>query len=102
VSQIAEILINERLYRDLHEAESINEYLAKIDALAREGVSSDTIAKVKGIFGWSPLEIVQIRPQSPLEGSAFSAFRKPEQMKRYVEAGREAARAALGGLGPSA
>ena len=42
-----------------------------------------------------PLEVVQIRPARPLDGSAFSAFSKPDQLKAYVEAGRAAAGATL-------
>ena len=95
ITQLAEVLINERLYRDLRDAEAINDYLRQIDALGDRGVSPDAIQKVKDIFGWVPLEVVQIRPARPLDGSAFSAFSKPGQLKTYVEAGRAAAGAAL-------
>ena len=95
ITQIAEIVINERLYRDLRDAEAINDYLRQLDALAERGVPSDAIQKVKNIFGWVPLEVVQIRPARPLDGSAFSAFSKPDQLKAYVEAGRAAAGATL-------
>jgi NTE family protein len=98
VSQLAEALINERLYRDLREAHAINRYLERLDNLADDKVPLDVIEKVKGIFGWVPLEIVQIRPPRPLDGSAFSAFSNTTQLKAYVDAGRAAARAALGTL----
>jgi NTE family protein len=35
--EVIEILINERLYRDLHQAASINEQIAKLDALVTTG-----------------------------------------------------------------
>lgn len=95
ISQLAEALINERLYRDLREAQAINGYLSRLDDLADEKVPLDVIEKVKAIFGWSPLEIVQIRPAGPLDGSAFSAFSNTAQLRAYVDAGREAARLAL-------
>lgn len=98
ISQLAEALINERLYRDLRQAQAINAYLERLDGLADQKVPLDVIEKVKAVFGWVPLEIVQIRPSHPLDGGAFSAFSNTAQLKAYVAAGREAARAALGAL----
>jgi NTE family protein len=98
LSQIAELLINERLYRDLHDAEDVNEYLRRLDTLESNGVSRETISKVKSIFHWEPLQIVQIRPKVALDGTAFSAFSDTDQMKRYVEKGRETAETVLGAL----
>jgi NTE family protein len=98
ISQLAEALINERLYRDLREAHAINHYLEQLDGLVDSKVPLDVIEKVKDVFGWVPLEIVQIRPLQPLDGSAFSAFSNTAQLKAYVHAGREAARLALGTL----
>jgi NTE family protein len=98
ISQLAELLINERLYRDLHDAGSVNGYLRQLDALALGGVSPDAIQKVKDVFGWAPLEVVQIRPPELLDGSVFSAFSSAAQMKGYIEAGREAASRVLGTL----
>jgi NTE family protein len=98
VSHFAEILIDERLYQDLRFAETVNGYLSELDALADQGVSGDVIAKVKAIFGWSQLEIIQIRPARALSGSAFSGFSSPALMAEYVQAGREAAIAAIGHL----
>ncbi len=98
VSQLAEALINERLYRDLREAQTINGYLERLDGLVDSKVPLDVIEKVKAVFGWVPLEIVQIRPARPLDGSAFSAFSNTAQLKAYVAAGREAASSALSTL----
>lgn len=98
ISQLAEALINERLYRDLRQAQAINGYLERLDGLADSKVPLDVIEKVKAVLGWAPLEIIQIRPTRPLDGSAFSAFSNTAQLAAYVDAGREAARAALGTL----
>ncbi len=101
IGQIADILINERLFRDLHEAKSVNRYLEELDALRAKGVPEETLLEVKKILGWEHREIVQIRPASPLDGSSFKGFSHPELMQAYVAAGREAAKGVLGELGIS-
>jgi predicted acylesterase/phospholipase RssA len=98
VGHVAEILINERLYRDLHEAASVNDSLNKLDRLKSEGVPADAIERVKRELGWKPLEIVQIRPNKPLEGNAFEAFGKAALRDAYIKAGREAAQETLAAL----
>ena len=98
VGHIAEILINERVYRDLRAAETVNGYLAALDALRAEGIPPETIERVKAVFGWRPLELVQIRPAAALEGNAFEAFGDHRLRREYVEAGRNAAREKLGAL----
>jgi len=99
LGHVAEILINERLYRDLHEAESVNEDLKKLDRLKSEGVPADVIERVKRELRWRPLEIVQIRPRKELEGNAFEGFGKHSPLRdAYIEAGREAAREKLATL----
>jgi hypothetical protein len=99
VGHIAEILINERVFRDLHTAESVNGYLAKLDALRAEGVSPEVIERVKGVFGWRPLEVVQIRPEQALRGNAFEAFGNHDLRAEYIDAGRKAACDKLRALG---
>ncbi|MFZ5896103.1 MAG: patatin-like phospholipase family protein [Myxococcota bacterium] len=98
LGHVAEILINERLYRDLHDAESVNGYLNKLEQLRSDGVPSEAIDRVKGVFGWRPLEIVQIRPPEALEGNAFEAFGNHDRRLAYIEAGRKAAQAKLSRL----
>jgi len=98
VGHIAEILINERVYRDLRAAESVNARLAALDALKNEGIAPETIERVKGVFGWRPLEIVQIRPAAALQGNAFEAFGHPRLRREYIEAGRTAAQDKLAAL----
>ncbi|HET7538543.1 MAG TPA: patatin-like phospholipase family protein [Polyangiaceae bacterium] len=98
LGHVAEILINERLYRDLHEAASVNENLHKLERLKAEGVPADAIERVKRELGWQPLEIIQIRPTRPLEGNAFEAFGKPALREAYIKAGRDAAQATLAEL----
>jgi predicted acylesterase/phospholipase RssA len=91
VSHLAEMLIDERLYRDLREAEQVNDAIGKLEALARAGhLDATQLAMVRGALGWSKrrqVPIVAIRPDKPLDGSAFGAFFDPVRRARYVEAG---------------
>jgi hypothetical protein len=92
-------LINERLYRDLHDAASINEYLAKLEQLKSEGVPADVVERVKSVFNWRPLEIVQIRPPRTLAGNAFEGFNRHSPLRdQYIDAGRLAAEQKLSAL----
>jgi NTE family protein len=91
IDQTAAALVNERLYRDLREAERINAQLAR---LATSGLPPEQLATVKQALGWTSMKqigIVQIRPLVPLEGGAFSAFFRKAQRRRYIEIGEECA-----------
>jgi NTE family protein len=100
VTRIADILINERLYRDLREAASVNQALAALDRLRADGTLDDSqLAKVKAavdLVGTRQLEIVQVRPRQELRGNAFAGFGSQSLREEYLEQGRVAARA----LGP--
>jgi len=91
VSDLADILINERLYRDLRDAESANAALRALDKLV-----ATQLGDVKKALGWEPIEIIQVRPARDLQGNAFSGFGSEDLRKQYVEAGRSAAVEALG------
>jgi NTE family protein len=93
---LADMLINERLYRDLHEAEDVNRGLRN---LAELGLPQATLEQVKAAIGWTnrkPLDIVTIRPLKPLPGNAFSGFASQALRKQYIALGKERAIAALG------
>jgi NTE family protein len=99
VGHLVDMLINERLYRDLHEAEARN---AAMRALAALPLAPADLAAVRGALGWEgarPIDIIEIRPLEPLPGSAFSAFRDADQRAGYLAAGAARARAVLGALG---
>jgi hypothetical protein len=94
-----DIAINERLFRDLLQARRVNKKLEAIDeALAAlpEGERNRTRDAVRLALGWSPLDILEIRPEKPLAGDAFSGLHDREQRLDYLEVGRVAARRALG------
>jgi NTE family protein len=92
VGRLAEILVNERLFRDLAQSQKANEKLERIDSLAvKWGLSPEQRAELMQAVGWRPVELVQIRPDHPLEGTAFSGLHDRELRARYVEQGRVAA-----------
>jgi predicted acylesterase/phospholipase RssA len=98
-ARLVEILIQERLFRDLREAAERNRSLAALGALVHEGrLESEQLRAVLASIGWQrarPLEIIPIRPAHPLDGGTFSGFFDRSLRTRYVEQGRDAARTAL-------
>jgi predicted acylesterase/phospholipase RssA len=96
ISQAASMLINERLYRDLREAERINTQLARLEELGQGALTQVQLDQVKTALGWTNMKqvrILQIRPLEPLGGTAFSGFASRPLRKRYVEAGHARAEA---------
>lgn len=89
-----DIAINERLFRDLMQARRVNKKLEAVDqALASlpEAERATTRSAVRAALGWSPLEIIEIRPAQPLPGDAFSGLGNRSQRLAYLDAGRQAA-----------
>ncbi len=96
VGQMVDIVINERLFRDLAQARKVNAKLAQIDAVGSElGLSEEQRRGVKAALGWRSLEIVEIRPEAPLDGNAFSALSNKQLRHDYIQIGIEAAERAL-------
>ena len=85
------MLIGERLYRDLHEAEQTNLALANLAALVDSGaIDGAQLERVLTALAWSrrrPVTIVQIRPQAELPGSSFSGFAEPALRREYLAVG---------------
>jgi NTE family protein len=97
ISQLAEILVGERLFRDLQQAQQINDALRQLDQLVSEGAfTHEQAAQVREMFKWQThLEVISIRPPQPLEGSAFTGFYRKSYRADYIAAGREAAVATI-------
>ena len=97
VGQLADILLGERLYRDLRDAARVNEVLGKLDRLAQDGwLNADQHRAVRNVLGWRRhLELICIRPESELPGHAFSGLFDRCLREEYIAAGREAACSAL-------
>jgi len=97
VGRLAELLINERLYRDLREGERVNEQLRALGAL-RPALGDAAIDQVLAALQWQrrrEIEIVTLRPQVELAGSAFSGFFNRALREQYIAAGRAEANRVL-------
>jgi predicted acylesterase/phospholipase RssA len=91
-ARLLEILVQERLYRDVRRAYAVN---ATLGRLARDVADPVARARILQAFGWSDrrkLEIVEIRPQAPLEGGPFNGFFSQRLRRSYIAAGRDAGR----------
>jgi NTE family protein len=93
---VVEILINERLFRDLRAARKTNRKLAAVErALSHPGVPEEVRAQVRSVLDWQPLDILEIRPLSSLEGNAFAGFGSAELRRAYFDEGKRRAEAVL-------
>ena len=99
VGRIADILINERLFRDLRKAEAVNGRLEALARLRRDGTLDDgQLEKVQRAVDLGEarrLEILEVRPTKELAGNPFSGFFSRDLRKAYLDAGRAAATTAL-------
>jgi len=94
VSRLVDILIHERVYRDLRAAEAANATIAQLTALASAGTLTDEqLAAVLEALALRPLRIVTIRPPVELAGNSFSGFLHKSLREEYIAAGESAARA---------
>jgi predicted acylesterase/phospholipase RssA len=100
VSQLLDMLTQERLARELRAAHKTNDGLRELEAL----VPDDALrAKVVHAIGWPgrrPIEIVEIRPEAPLPGQPLSGVFSRALREQYVQAGIDAAKRVLGGMEP--
>jgi predicted acylesterase/phospholipase RssA len=92
-SRLITLLIDERLARDLHEARSFNEELTELSKLVDARLLREKL-------GWRKLEILEIRPEQPLEGDLLKGFFFPGLRNDYLARGKEAADRALASWQP--
>jgi NTE family protein len=98
VAKLADILINERIAHDLGMAQRTNTLLRSVtSALDSTGATAQTRAAVLDALGWRDLRLILVCPDTPLPGTALSAFADRNLRQAYIEAGRIAAEKALGG-----
>jgi NTE family protein len=93
IGHLVEMLINERMVRDLKKAHDTNVALDRLDAL---GLGQAELAAVKvaaGLAGKVRLDIVAAFPDAPLRGNAFAGFRDAELRGEYLRIGVETAEA---------
>lgn len=94
INRLLEMVIEERLARDLNEAKSFNEELVK---LYRAGVDPRTLDReVK----WRLLQFVELRPARDLPGSLISGFISASRRRLYIQEGQAAARQVLAAWQP--
>ena len=104
--RLIEMLVNERLFRDLEEAKDVNRWLRKLDELRATNVIADEVRRqiIEALYDrpaaeLRPIDLVEIRPKSDLEGNPFSGFLAPhlpllpldKLRPEYIKLGREAA-----------
>ena len=93
---VVDILINERLFRDLRAARKTNRKLAIVEeALSHPAVPEEVRNQVRSALDWKPLEIVEIRPLAALDGNAFAGFGSPELRRAYFDEGKRRAESVL-------
>jgi NTE family protein len=88
---LATMLIGERLYRDLHEAEQVNTAIGNLSALVDSGALAQAqLDRVMTALDWTGrrrIQILQIRPVTELPGTSFAGFFEPALRRTYTDAG---------------
>lgn len=101
-SHLGSMLIDERLFRDLREAEATNASLGRLASLVESGtLDAAQLAQVLSALGWTnrrAVDVIQIRPVDELPGSVFSGFFDPELRNQYLAIGAQRARDVLAPL----
>ncbi len=96
LNHLIEILINERLFRDLQNAQSVNKEADRLKTLVAQGkLSQDQLEIIQNELSIRNVEITEIRPQTAQKSSAFSGFFNKGDRVQLVKEGQEAARLAL-------
>jgi len=97
VGQMADVVISERLSRDLDRAMKTNLLLERVKAaMAEAGLSESGSSSVLRALGWRELDLRLICPETALAGTSFTAFSDATLRTEYVAAGMRAARRVLG------
>lgn len=97
-SRLLEILITERLVRDLRHAARVNRVLDQLPALVPDPAARAALLEA---LGWSErrkVQIIEIRPEHQLPGNGLSGLTSRTLRQQYVEAGAAAAERVLSAL----
>jgi len=92
-SRFGDVVSNERLYRDLLNADKVNHILKRLKYLkANNELTEEQFKKIENIFDHKrEIEIIQIRPKKKLEGNGFSGLFKKHLRETYIQEGIKAA-----------
>ncbi|HEY8039837.1 MAG TPA: patatin-like phospholipase family protein [Polyangiaceae bacterium] len=94
-SHIFDMLIEERLSRELRSMVQVNQGLAALPQLLPDAAQRGAVLDA---LGWSQrrvVEVVEIRPPATLPGDSFSGLWSRDLRQSYVQTGIDAARAVL-------
>jgi NTE family protein len=98
-AHLVDVLIHERLFRDLRDAERVNEAVRGVQTLVTAGVlDQNQMALVLQAFDARPLQIVTIRPTHELPGNSFAGFLHRNLREQYITAGHDVAHRVLDSL----
>jgi predicted acylesterase/phospholipase RssA len=99
-SHVLDLILQERLVRDLRRAAHVNGVLARLPSLVADAGERAALLEALGWAGRRPVQVVEIRPDQDLPGNSFSGLASLELRQQYVQAGTDAAQRALAALGP--
>jgi predicted acylesterase/phospholipase RssA len=95
-NHMIEILINERVFRDLKNAHAVNEDISKLEKLKTKGViNSQQLDAIQKSLEIRKVQITQIRPLQSVGENSFSGFFSKRDRTLLVSEGRKAALQAL-------
>jgi predicted acylesterase/phospholipase RssA len=94
-SHLFDMLVHERLFRDLDEVARANRLLEQLPSLVRDPAEVEAVRAALGWAGRRPVSVVEIRPPAALPGDGFSGFWSRELREEYVRAGVAAAEAVV-------
>ena len=94
LGHLVDILINERLHRDLQLAHRINR---QINLLERElaDLAPERRKKIFDALSWRKLEVIEIRPTEALAGNSLTGFWDRNVRAGYLKTGHDRAMAVL-------
>jgi NTE family protein len=91
LAHLADMLVQERLYRDLRAAEQINSAIRFLDSLGLERELRQRIVAAFVREDARVLDVIPIRPEEDLRGGAFDGIFSTELRVEHIDAGRRAA-----------
>jgi predicted acylesterase/phospholipase RssA len=92
---VLDIVIDERLVRDLRHVARVNDVMARLEPLLPDPAQRASVLQALGWADRRPVRVVEIRPDGELPGDSLSGFTSRPLRQQYVQAGIEAARRAL-------
>jgi NTE family protein len=95
-SHLLDILVQERLGRELRAVETANAALAELQARVANHDDRAALLDALGLTGRRPVCVIEIRPPVSLPGNALSGFFSRRLRQQYVQAGIDATLGVLG------